>query len=53
LVEDLVSDPIARNVNSERKVPMAVSKRSIFYLQGRAFDNLSDGVQTEQNTKVF
>lgn len=32
---------------------MAVSKRSMSYLQGRARDNLSDWVPTGQNTKVF
>lgn len=32
---------------------MAVSKRSMSYLQGRARDNLSDWFPTGQNTKVF
>jgi hypothetical protein len=47
----MVSDLVMINVNSESKVSIAVSKRSMSYLRGRACENLSDRVQTEQNTE--
>jgi hypothetical protein len=53
LAGDLVFDPVVINANSESAVPMAVSKRSIAYLQGRACDHRSDHSPTKQNTKVF
>ena len=49
----LVFDPVVISANSESAVPMAVSKRSIAYLQGRACDHRSDHSSTGQNTKVF
>jgi hypothetical protein len=52
LIEGMISDLVVMNVNSESKVAIAVSKRSMSSLRGRACENLSDRVQTEQNTKV-
>jgi hypothetical protein len=46
LVEDPVSDPVVR------KVPMAISQRSMCDLQGRTFDHLSESSAEGQNTKV-
>ena len=50
-VRDLVFDPIPTSVNRENMVP--VSQPSMSHLRGRVRDNLSDRLQTEQNTKVF
>jgi len=50
---DLVLGSNLMNASSDRKVPVAVSQRSMSYLQERARDHLSDWLGSGQNTKVF